>query len=122
MLEKYNYEMEVKDDIVRFLKDNYNIAELLEDEDLQDDAYERAMSDDSVTGALTRSYYCSRWYAEEALAHNWDLIQRMAEEFGQSELYNNAETVDCLIRCMVFSDVWGEALAYLQEELDDMME
>lgn len=37
---------------------------------------------DSVTGNASGSYFCNAWKAEEAICHNLDLLEEVAEEFG----------------------------------------
>lgn len=73
---------------------------------------------DSVTGNASGSYYCNTWKAEEALAHNWDLLAEALEEFGQDGtdvLKKGAEAMDVTIRCYLL----GQAIAAVLDDLEE---
>ena len=79
--------------------------------------------DDSVTGNASGSYYCNTRKAEEALAHNLDLLGEALREFGCGPEYlieKGAEAADVTIRCYLLYSAISEALDILEEEADDL--
>ena len=122
-MEKYDYRAEVKNDIEWYIKDNDVDSRAFESRDaMYDYLYETLFVDDSVTGNASGSYFMSRWKAEEAICHNFDLIQDMWEEFGYgneklSDMIWEAEVIDVSIRCYllgecinaVLDDIEGDA-------------
>lgn len=124
-MERYDYlgqvTSDVKDAILeRFDKDE--IAVELEDrESFEQDLYDRLWIDDSVTGNASGSYYCNAWKAEDALAHNLDLLADACEEFGVglNPLRDGAEACDVTIRCYLLPQAISAALDELEEELEE---
>lgn len=130
-MDKYFYDLEVKNDILEYIKSNYTTQEI--DQRLQDDRddfaeelNEKLWIADSVTGNASGSYYCNAWKAEEALAHNWDLLAEALEEFGYGEGVNiidkGAEWADVTIRCYMLGSCISEALDELACELSESEE
>ena len=84
-MERYDYLAHMTEDVIEAIEEQYSVEEIrqgLEDrtkfeQTLNDDLW----IDDSVTGNASGSYYCNAWKAEEAIAHNWDLIADMIEGF-----------------------------------------
>ena len=109
-MEKYNYLENLKEDIKAYIKEN-DITNLDEDS-LYDDMF----IEDSITGNGCGSYYCNAWKAEEALAHNLDLLQEACEEFGSTPELNNPEACDVTIRCYLLGQILQEVLDDLEEE------
>ena len=113
---KYNYYEAVKNDAMEYIKEN----------DLQDkpqeELYDELFLADSVTGNASGSYYCNTYKAEEALAHNTDLLIEALNEFGYLNgidctsmalrgVHNyGAEWCDVIIRCYVLSQIDLEGL------------
>ena len=106
---KYNYLENLKEDIKTYIKEN-DIKNLDEDS-LYDDMF----INDSITGNGSGSYYCNAWKAEEALAHNLDLLQEACEMFGITPELNNPEACDVTIRCYLL----GQALHEVIEEMEE---
>ena len=108
-MEKYNYLENLKEDIKTYIKEN-DITNL-DENSLYDDMF----INDSITGNASGSYYCNAWKAEEALAHNLDLLQEAYEEFGSTPDLSNPEACDVTIRCYLL----GQALHEVIEEMEE---
>lgn len=120
---KYNYLENIKSDIIDYVnerKEDLKI-DLKEGQFNFDALYDDLFIEDSVTGNASGSYYCNTWKAEEALAHNMDLLQEALEMFGESDinaLEKGAEWCDVTIRCYLL----GQALEELKNEITDILE
>ena len=117
----YDYREAVKSDILDYIEENYTPEEIREE--LADrDEWEQRLNDDlwvcdSVTGNGSGSYYCNAYRAEEALCHNWDLLNDALLEFGCTDcnpIEKGAEWCDVTIRCYLL----GECLAAALDELE----
>lgn len=109
----YNYKEAVKDDLVDLIKSEYmdRLDEFEDLEEFREKVEEDAWNSDSVTGNASGSYYCNTWKAEEALAHNWDLLQEALADFGcEFDLDKGAEYYDVTIRCWILGQVIDEAI------------
>lgn len=118
----YNYLEEVKADVENYVRDEINLEiweddrELLEQK-LNDDLF----CEDVATGNASGSYYCNAYKAEEALAHNWDLLAEAMEEYGYSAadmLRQGPEACDVVIRCYLLPQAISEVLDDLFEEME----
>ena len=121
MTERYNYLEAVTDDVREYIRDNIDVSEWKGNRDgLEEHLNDVLWMEDSVTGNASGSYYCNTWMAEEALAHNWDLLAEALREFGQDGadvLERGAEAMDATIRCYLLEQAIAEALDELEEEL-----
>lgn len=122
-MERYNYHKAIRADVLEYIRDNYTpeeIREALQDKDEWCDKLNDEMwISDSVTGNASGSYYCNAWRAEEAIAHNLDLLADAICEFGQDGadvLEMGAEACDVTIRCYLLGGAIWEALEELEEE------
>lgn len=100
---EYNYYEAVKNDAMEYIKEN----------NLQDELYDELFLADSVTGNASGSYYCNAYKAEEALAHNLDLLKEALNEFGgdfNDALERGAEYCDVTIRCYLLGQVLADVL------------
>lgn len=116
----YNYLEAVTADVVEYIKNEINLADYDSREELEEALSDELWTADSVTGNASGSYYCNAWKAEEALAHNWDLLAEALTEFGQDGtdvLKQGAEAMDVTIRCYLLGQAIAEALEELEEEL-----
>lgn len=116
----YNYLEAVTADVVEYIKNEINLADYDSREELEEALNDELWTADSVTGNASGSYYCNAWKAEEALAHNWDLLAEALTEFGQDGtdvLKQGAEAMDVTIRCYLLGQAIAEALGELEEEL-----
>ena len=108
---KYNYYEAVKNDAMEYIKENNLEGKT------QEELYDELFLADSVTGNASGSYYCNAWKAEEALAHNTDLLIEALNEFGyldgidgmnsalRSLHAHGAEWCDVIVRCYVLCKI-----------------
>jgi molybdenum cofactor biosynthesis enzyme MoaA len=121
-MERYNYLEEMAIDIIEYIKDNYTNEEIIEKLESRDEWAQELHADlwtvDSVTGNASGSYYCNSWKAEEAIAHNLDLLGEALEEFCDdcNALQKGAEWCDVTIRCYLLYRAIENALDELEEE------
>ena len=119
----YNYLEAVTSDVRDYIENEVNLTEWRGRRDeLEETLNDDLWINDSVTGNASGSYYCNTWKAEEALAHNWDLLAEALEEFGQSGtdiLRKGAEAMDVTIRCYLLGQAIAEVLEELEEELEE---
>lgn len=125
----YNYEEILKEDILNYLKDNYTEDEMREHlesfssrQQWEEDLHDALWVEDSVTGNASGSYTFSTYQAEENLAHNWDLMQEVADEFGVEPVISGSyehgpEWWDVSIRCYLLSGCLSGVLDDLEDEL-----
>lgn len=125
-MENYNYLEAVTDDVREYVKNEIDLSEW---KGRADELAEQLNDDlwicDSVTGNASGSYYCNAWKAEEALAHNWDLLAEALEDFGQDGtdvLKQGAEAMDVTIRCYLLGQAIAKVIEELEEELEESAE
>lgn len=124
-MEQYNYLEAVIEDVKQYIEDEINLAEWRGNRDgLEEKLNDDLFVNDSVTGNASGSYYCNTWKAEEALAHNLELIEEVAEEWGieptiSAGYEHGAEWWDVTIRCYYLGQAIGEVLDDLEEELEE---
>lgn len=112
-MEKYNYREAVIEDIRNYIKDNDIKTEGFDSRDeMEEYLNDTLWTEDSVTGNASGSYYMSRWQAEEALCHNWELINTVIDEW-ETDIFD-PEVLDCTIRCYLL----GECIAKVLDELE----
>lgn len=112
---KYDYFVNVKEDVKDYIKENYDNLEDVDRDSLYDDLF----IEDSVTGNASGSYYCNAWKAEENISHNMDLLGEALEEFGYNLdevniFEKGAEWADVTIRCYVLGQVIDDAIEELE--------
>lgn len=121
-MEKYNYFEAVKEDVQNYIASEIEIADYVgRREDLEEELNESLWNDDTVTGNASGSYTFNTWKAEENLAHNWDVIETVANEFGYEPRISDswefgAEWWDVTIRCYYL----GAAISEVLDELEDL--
>lgn len=118
MSEKYNYLEQVTSDAKEAILERMDKWEFDDRDELEQIANDELWANDSVTGNTSGSYYCNAWKAEEALCHNWDLLEEAIDEFsGDTDiLRQGAESCDVTIRCYLLGQAIGAALDELEEE------
>lgn len=87
--------------------------------ELEDVLSEQLLTDDSVTGNASGSYWFNAYEAEEAICHNLDLLADACDEFGCNMgevLAKGAENADVIIRCYLL----GEAISMAMGKLEDL--
>ena len=120
-MERYDYLENMTADVIDAIEERYTPDEIREhlDDDRDDFAQELTddlWTDDSVTGNASGSYYCNAWRAEEAIAHNWDLIADFIDEWDCADILRKGpEAIDVSIRCYLL----GQAIDAALDELDD---
>lgn len=118
MSERYDYLEQVTSDAKEAILENMEYWDFNDRDELEQVAIDELLTDDSVTGNASGSYYCNAWKAEEALSHNWDLLADAIEEFdgGTDILRQGAEACDVTIRCYLLGQAVSNALDELEEE------
>ena len=117
----YDYLENVTADVRDYVEQEIDLSEWAGDRDgLEEKLNDDLWTCDSVTGNASGSYYFNAWKAEEALAHNWNLLAEALREFGQDGtdvLEQGAEAMDVTIRCYLLRQAIAEVLDELEEEL-----
>lgn len=118
----YNYLENIKADVKEYIDNEINLKDFSDREELEEKLNEDLWICDSVTGNASGSYYCNSWKAEEALAHNWDLLAEAMKEFccEVDLLEKGAEWADVTIRCYLLGQAIGEVLDEMEEELEEV--
>ena len=118
----YNYLENIKADVKEYIDNEINLKDFSDREELEEKLNDTLWTEDSVTGNASGSYYCNSWKAEEALAHNWDLLAEAMKEFGCEVdlLEKGAEWADVTIRCYLLGQAIGEVLDEMEEELEEV--
>ncbi len=120
-MERYNYREAMREDILNYIREEINLEDYRGNRaELEELLNEDLRCTDSVTGNASGSYFCSTWKAEEAIAHNWDLLEEAMWEFcdERNPIEKGAEWCDVTIRCYLLHSCIRDVLADL-EELDD---
>ena len=116
-MEKYNYFEAVKEDVLNYIRENDIHVYNSNREEVEQDLNDKLFVEDSVTGNASGSYFFNAWKAEEALCHNWDLLQEAAEEFGDTDILSKgAEAADVTIRCYLLGQAINLALDEVETE------
>ena len=117
----YNYLENIKADVKEYIDNEINLKDFSDREELEEKLNDTLWTEDSVTGNASGSYYCNSWKAEEALAHNWDLLAEAMKEFccEVDLLEKGAEWADVTIRCYLLGQAISEVLAEMEEELEE---
>ena len=118
----YNYLENIKADVKEYIDNEINLKDFSDREELEEKLNDTLWTEDSVTGNASGSYYCNSWKAEEALAHNWDLLAEAMKEFGCEVdlLEKGAEWADVTIRCYLLGQAISEVLDEMEEELEEV--
>lgn len=121
-MERYDYRMQVTEDICDWIKQNLEEvteqAQTMDRDDLTDWMRDELWAEDSVTGNASGSYFCNAWRAEEAICHNFDLLQDALDEFGcDLNSLTGAEGADVTIRCYLLGECISQALYEMEEEI-----
>lgn len=117
---EYDYRQQVKSDILNYIKNNnINFRNFNNLNELKEYIKDKVWNEDCVTGVGSSSYFCSRYEAEEAVAHNWELLQEALEAFGYyniNVIEKGPEWADLTIRCYLLDECIKEALEEIEEE------
>ena len=122
----YNYLEAMKNDITEYIKDNINLADYADRDELESSLNDDLFTEDSVTGNASGSYTFSRAQAQEYVTDNIDLLKDACEEFGTDAasvgewfLSDDWEKMDVTIRCYLLGQAIGEALDDMGDELEE---
>lgn len=123
----YNYYENVKEDLKEALEEyrEYSNIEKWNEEnrdEIWEEVYDIAWTDDSVTGNGSGSYFFNSYKSGQALADNFDLLKEAIEEFGGDigNALDNEEAADVTIRCYILGQVLSEVLdEYLNENTEE---
>ena len=121
----YNYYENVKADVEDYINENKEYFKATDLEELEEELNNQCWTSDSVTGNASGSYYCNSWKAEEALAHNWDLLLESLENFGQTDINpieKGAEWCDVTIRCYLLSSAISDVLEEMNDNNNPILE
>lgn len=120
-MENYNYLESIKADVKEYINNENTLKDFTDREELEQKLNDDLWTEDSVTGNASGSYYCNTWKAEEALAHNWDVLEEALAEFGCEEnpIEKGAEWCDVIIRCYLLGQAIAEVLEEMEEELEE---
>lgn len=112
-MEKYDYLQAVIEDVRYYIKNEEIKASEYTREEFEELLDSECWDSDCVTGNASGSYYCNAWKAEEALCHNWDLLEEALQCFGDDSnpIEKGAEWCDVTIRCYMLH----EAINYVIE-------
>jgi len=121
-MEKYDYFKELKQDVKDYIT---NEEDLFIDYPDRDELFEHLMDNlytaDSVTGNGSGSYFFNTYKAEEAIAHNWDLLSDALNAFEEEDVNiidKGAEWCDVTIRCYLLPQVINEVLDEYDNRFD----
>ena len=124
MCTKYDYLEAMTADVLDYIEENIDLTEYADAEELESFLNDELWTEDSVTGNASGSYYCNTYKAEEAIAHNTDLLIEAIEEFGgDAETYKKAlqspEYADITIRCYLLGQAITEAIERLDYDFSE---
>ena len=124
-MERYDYRREMKGDILEYINNEINLDDFRGKRDeLEEQLNDDLWITDSVTGNASGSYFFNAWRAEEAIAHNWDLLEEAMEVFGDecNPIERGAEWCDVTIRCYLLGECIAAVLDNLEDELEELDE
>lgn len=124
-MERYDYREAIKEDVLDYIRTGIDLNDWRGKRDeLECLLEDQLWACDSVTGNASGSYYCSTWRAEDAIAHNWDLLADAMAEFGDecNPIEKGAEWCDVTIRCYLLGECIAAVLDDLEEELEELDE
>ena len=120
-MERYDYMAAVESCVRDYVNYELNMAAWYDDKDgLRDYLNDELFCNDSVTGNASGSFFCNRWKAEEALAHNFDLLSEVIEEYGDNGMaakyLDDPEGADVSIRRYLLGAAIESVLGDMERE------
>lgn len=119
-MERYDYREAMREDILDYIR----IGIYLDDwrgkrHELEEALNDQLWIEDGITGNASGSYFFSAWKAEEAIAHNWNLLAEAMREFEDdcNPIEKGAEWCDVTIRCYLLGECIAAVLDGLEDEL-----
>ena len=118
------YMDQMVEDITEYVKNNVNLADYEDREDLEESLNDDLWAEDSITGNGSGSYTFNREQAKEyVLADGVDYYREAVSEFGMSAddvakdfLEGDWEGIDVTIRCYLLGQAISEALDRMEED------
>lgn len=122
----YNYLEAMTDDVMEFIKNDVNLQDYDNEDDLIEYLNDTLWTDDSVTGNGSGSYTFNRYKAKEYVVDNMELVTEMADEFGVDnktlgERFRDEdwEYFDVSIRCYLLCQAITEAIEKMNITFDN---
>lgn len=122
----YNYLEAITDDVMEFIKNEVNLQDYNNEDDLIEYLNDTLWTDDSVTGNGSGSYTFNRYKAKEYVVDNMELVAEMADEFGVDnktlgEKFRDEdwEYFDVSIRCYLLYQAITEAIEKMNITFDN---
>ena len=123
----YNYYDSVRADILDYIREEINLADYDDLDDLAKKLNDDLWIDDSVTGNASGSYTFNSYTAKEYVSENLDLLSGMCLDFGvdyaeigRRFINEEWEWFDVSIRCYVLGDCISDALEEIREEWEEI--
>lgn len=122
----YDYLETIKEDVVDFVKNDIELKDFADRDELENYLNDELFNSDRVTGNASGSYTFSRVEAREYVIDNIDLLNEACDELGMSAetvgdwfLSENWEAMDVTIRCYLLGQAIAEALDDMADELEE---
>lgn len=122
-MERYDYRYNMYADILNYIREGIDLNDWRgKRHELEEALNDQLWITDSVTGNASGSYFFNTWRAEEAIAHNWDLLEEAMAEFGDdcNPIEKGAEWCDVTIRCYLLGECIAAVLDDLADELEEL--
>ena len=120
-MEKYDYYIEVANDIENWLEFNdFDLSQFGDRDEAVDFLNDNLWAEDSITGNGPYGY-ANESLSEEYLCHNLDLASEAYEEFGYEGIKfdDGAEAIDVTIRCYLLGQLLQEVIDELKDEVEE---
>lgn len=118
---RYNYLESIKADVMEYIKNEVNLTDYEDKDELQEALHDDLWTEDSVTGNASGSYTFCRQTAKEYVTENMEeCIEALKEFCVESEtvaekfLSEDWEYFDVTIRCYLL----GQAISEVLEEIE----
>lgn len=120
----YNYLEAMKADVWEAIKENYNVKDYEDREEMEQTLNDELWTDDNVTGNGSGSYTFDNYKAREyVIADGIEYVSDMcsefgieAEEIGKRFINEDWEWMDVSIRCYLLGQAISEVLDEMEEE------
>ena len=122
----YNYLEAMVEDILEYIRNEIELSDFSDREELEEELNDKLWIEDSVTGNASGSYTFNTWKAKEYVTDNMGLVTEMCTEFGLDSvsvaehfLEEDWEYFDVSIRCYLLGQAIAKALD-IAEALDEL--
>lgn len=98
------------DDIKTYIENKIDIKKYQgKKEELIEYLNKKLLNENSITGKKSNSYFLNTWAADEAIAHNWNLLdEALKKNFHYNEIKvieKGTEWADVTIRCYLLPSI-----------------